>query len=299
MRVLIADDDPVSLLWLAHLLTSWGYDVTTVNNGLKAFAALSEHHGPMLAIVDWLMPGLDGVDICRRIKKDPRVRYHYLIMLTGKSDTDDIVQALKAGADDFIVKPFNPEELRVRLRAGARIIELQRELIEKASHDDLTGILNRRLLMDWAARELERARRSNVPLSLLMLDVDFFKNINDTYGHQTGDGVLQEIANRIQSGLRSVDILGRYGGEEFMVLLPGCDVHFAHIVAEHIRLLIAQKPFDVEHKSINVTLSTGIAAASGDKKILLIDLIRQADQALYQAKHAGRNAVAVFDGVLP
>jgi diguanylate cyclase (GGDEF)-like protein len=301
MRILLADDDQVSLVWLAHLLQSWDYEVETVNNGLKAFSALSRQDGPMVAIIDWMMPGLDGIEICQRIKKDPRFRFHYLIMLTGKSDTDDIVRALQSGADDFIIKPFIREELQVRLRAGARIIELQQELLEKASHDELTTILNRRMLIDMAGRELERAWRSNAPLALLMLDLDFFKKINDTYGHLVGDAVLIEVAQRFKSGLRALDIFGRYGGEEFMVLLPGCDVNFARIVADHLRLLVSEKTIDFQGQSLSISVSIGIAVATFNNKALnnkitLVDLIGQADHALYQAKRAGRNCIVVFDG---
>ncbi len=294
MRILIADDDEVSLLWLEHLLTSWDYEVMTLNNGLKAFAALTRQTEPVLAIIDWMMPGLDGIDICRRIKKDPRFRFHYLIMLTGKSDTKDIVEALQEGADDFIVKPFKPEELQVRLRAGARIIELQQELVKKASHDELTGILNRRMLSEMADRELDRAWRSKSPLSMLMLDLDFFKKINDTYGHLAGDAVLQEITRRIQIGLRSLDIFGRYGGEEFMVLLPGCELDFARIVADHIRLLVYEKPVLFNQQPIPVSMSIGIAALQFEHKMTLVELMDHADVALYKAKHAGRNCIEEF-----
>ncbi len=295
MRILIADDDEVSLLWLEHLLTPWGYEVVSLNNGLKAFAALTQQAEPVLAIIDWMMPGLDGIEICRRIKKDPRFRYHYLIMLTGKSDTKDIVQALQDGADDFIIKPFKPEELQVRLRAGARIIELQQDLVKKASHDELTGIFNRRMLIEMAGRELDRAWRSNSPLSMLMLDLDFFKKINDTYGHLAGDAVLQEITQRIQIGLRSLDIFGRYGGEEFMVLLPGCELDFARIVADHIRLLVCEKPVLFNHQPIAVSMSIGIAALQFDHKMTLVELMGHADVALYKAKNAGRNCIEVFN----
>jgi diguanylate cyclase (GGDEF)-like protein len=294
MKVLIADDDEISLMWLENLLTTWGYEVVTLNNGLKAFAALSQDHEAQLAIIDWMMPGLDGIEICRRIKNDPRLRYHYLIMLTGKSDTKDIVEALQTGADDFIVKPFQPEELQVRLRAGARIIELQKELVMRASHDELTGILNRRLLMDLALREVERARRSNSVMSLLMLDLDEFKNVNDQFGHLAGDAVLKEVAGRIQLGLRAMDIFGRYGGEEFMVLLPSSNTDIARIVADHLRLLVCEQPVMFEDKAISVSISIGLAALSFDHKMSLHELIGNADEALYQAKKMGRNRVEVL-----
>lgn len=295
MKALVADDDPVSLLWLETLLTNWGYQVIALNNGLKAYAALAQGDQPQLAILDWMMPGLDGFEICRRIKQDSRLHYHYLIMLTGKSSTDDIVAALQAGADDFVAKPFKPEELQVRLRAGARVVELQQELMIKASHDALTGMLNRRMLIELSAREVERAWRSRCSLLLLMLDVDKFKKINDQWGHRAGDEVLIAIAARLKTGLRSMDLLGRYGGEEFMIVLPQSDLEHGLLIAEHLRLLICSEPVQFNDVAIAVSISIGIAKLDADNQNSLQQLMDNADRALYRAKAAGRNRIECAD----
>ncbi len=291
MKVLIADDDAVTRLWLESILQGWGYETVTADNGDAAWHVLGQPDAPELVLLDWLMPGLDGIDVCRRIKEDPEKRFNYVIMLTSRSSTEDIVAALDAGADDLIGKPFEPDEFRVRLRAAARILTLQHELQVKASHDELTGLLSRRLLMELALRRFEEARRADVPTSLLLLDLDFFKQVNDQHGHQCGDAVLRETGRRIQETIRLGDLAGRYGGEEFMVLLPRCDQATAAEAAERLRAALAE-PMQFDELTLNMTASIGVATL-GTETLDLTDWIARADRALYRAKDGGRNRVEI------
>lgn len=291
MKVLVADDDVVTRLWLESILQSWGYEVMLASNGDEAWHCLQQKDSPDLILLDWLMPGMDGVEVCRRVKAMPHNRFSYIIMLTSRSSTSDIVEALEAGADDLVGKPFEPEEMKVRLRVGERILSLQHQLLIKASHDELTGLMNRRVLMDMGQREFGNARRGTTNVSLLLLDVDHFKQVNDTYGHPAGDEVLREVARRLQDTLRVGDIVGRYGGEEFMILLPRCDLHIAKVVAERLRAAIAV-PMQLGAHELPVTISIGVAELS----VPTLDLghwISRADQALYRAKGLGRNRVEI------
>lgn len=289
MRILIADDDAVTRLWLESIVQSWGYQVLRAEDGDVAWQLLQQDDAPDLILLDWLMPGLDGIEVCRRLKAHAAKRFSYVIMLTSRSSTGDIVEALDAGADDLIGKPFEPAEFQVRLRAGVRILGLQRELQEKASHDDLTGLLSRRLLMDMALRKFENARRDAAPTALLLLDIDLFKQINDSHGHQCGDEVLREVGRRIQETVRMGDIAGRYGGEEFMIVLPQCETTIAAEIAERLRAIIAV-PMAIKDGELNVTASIGVASLT-QHTLDLTDWIAQADTALYRAKKAGRNRV--------
>lgn len=291
MKVLIADDDTATRLWLETIVQSWGYEAVTADSGDAAWQLLQADDAPPLVLLDWLMPGIDGIEICRRLKADADKRFSYVVMLTSRSSTSDIVEALNAGADDLVGKPFEPAEMQVRLRVGARILHLQQELQAKASHDELTGLLNRRLLMEMALRKFENARRGDVPTAALLLDIDFFKSINDNHGHQAGDRVLREIGRRVQDTIRIGDLAGRYGGEEFLVVLPQCDVTHAVETAERLRTAIAV-PMLFGDREFSVTASIGVAAL--DQNTLdLADWIAQADRALYGAKQRGRDCVEV------
>jgi len=290
-RILIAEDDPLSRMWLQTVLESWHYQVVAVTNGDEAVHMMSGDDAPQLALLDWLMPGMDGIDVCRRLKSELQGRFCYILMLTSRSGTDDVVEALNAGADDFITKPFEPEVLRVRLRVGERILRLQQELLRRASHDELTGLFSRRTLMESAQREVDLAQRNGTALSVLLIDLDHFKNINDNYGHQAGDAVLRESASRLRQELRSTDIIGRYGGEEIMVVLPGSDLRAARIVAENLRNILAEPVF-YEGQWIPVSASLGVSMLSSQSSELNV-CIQHADDALYRAKAAGRNRVEI------
>jgi len=298
VRVLIAEDEPVARVRLIRVLESWGYQVSVAEDGDEAWRLLQLPDAPSLAIVDWMMPGLDGTEICRRVKADPEGRQPYVIMLTANKATADIVTAMDAGADDFVAKPFEFEELRVRLRAGQRIVSLQLELRRKASHDHVTGIFNRGVVLEMLRRERARAARQHSPVAVAVLDLDRFKRVNDVFGHQAGDIVLHEAARRISASLRRIDIVGRYGGEEFLLVMPGCGSDAAVMIAERVRFAIAATPMLASDRTIPVTASIGVATmaetSQNDQQ-----LIAEADSAMYEAKRRGRNRVEVAPVAVP
>jgi diguanylate cyclase (GGDEF)-like protein len=291
LHVLIAEDEAVSRLLLKRTLESWGYRVSVAQDGDEAWQILQSPGSPLLAILDWVMPGMDGIDVCRRLKADPLLRHAYMIVITTNNTTSDIVTALDAGADDFVAKPFNADELRVRLRAGQRIVDLQRELHRKASHDDLTGMFNRRMVVEMLVREHARALREGAFLSVGLLDIDDFKRVNDSYGHPAGDAVLQEVARRIKVSLRKHDVSGRYGGEEFLIVLPGCDARATAVIAERVRSQMSATPMKALAHEIHVTVSIGVASARILPGANEQTLIADADRALYRAKVQGRDRV--------
>jgi two-component system cell cycle response regulator len=295
MKILIADDDSVSLLYLQFTLQEWGYEVVTASDGKTACDILLQADGPLLAIVDWMMPGMEGIEVCREIRKLVNDRYIYLIILTLKTDTDSIVEALNAGADDFISKPFNAEELKVRVRAGRRICELEQALRLKATRDMLTGLYNRGAIMEIFEKELARNARGGNGLSLIFADLDHFKQTNDEYGHLAGDAVLHEVARRINLAIRPYDSSGRYGGEELIIVLPACDSDAALEVAERIRACIADDPIATRFGAISTSLSIGVVSAKSSSSFIIDELIQSADKALYKAKQNGRNRVELAD----
>ena len=298
LKVLVAEDNGVIQSVLRNLLTKWGYEAVIASDGQQAWDALQADDAPRLAILDWMMPGLNGIEICQRIRAESREPYIYILLLTARNESQDLVEGMEAGADDYLTKPFNARELRVRLRAGTRILELQEQLLHarealrvQATHDGLTGLLNRSAILDSLRNELERANREGQPLAALLVDVDRFKSINDTYGHQTGDSVLIETANRMKGAIRRYDSIGRYGGEEFLILIPGCDDESAQLQGERIRSALADAPFDAGDAPLQVTCSIGTSFRALPLPSDAENLIREADYALYRAKHNGRNRV--------
>jgi len=298
--VLIAEDDPIFRRILESWFKRWDYCVTAVENGMDAWEILKKEDAPQLAILDWMMPGMDGIDLCRRIRARDQAPYRYVLLLTAKDDKQDVITGLEAGADDYLTKPFDVDELRARVRAGKRILDLQAALMRAqealkfdAAHDRLTAVWNRGAILDLFKGEIDRSRRNDDSLGIIMVDVDFFKKINDTHGHLVGDAVLQEVGHRLASGLRSYDSVGRYGGEEFLVVIPGCDALNLVVAAERLRRRIADQPVDTSAGSVPVTISLGLATVQ-ENESGLIDregLIRLADAALYAAKARGRNRV--------
>ncbi|MFZ5929332.1 MAG: GGDEF domain-containing protein [Acidobacteriota bacterium] len=298
MKVLVADDSLVMRRLLEASISSWGYQPVSAADGDQAWEILASPDPPSIAILDWMMPGLSGLAICRRLRERQASPYIYVILLTSRGLREDIVEGLNAGADDYVVKPFDKHELEVRLRAGRRIIELQAELIsaqaslrEQAMRDPLTGIWNRASILDTLERELDRARRGSSPLGLLLLDLDHFKQLNDTRGHQFGDHALRAFTQRIQSAVRSYDAFGRYGGEEFLILAPGCGEQDLVRQADRLRAAVAGSPFDIEGAAVPLTVSIGASSVEPGVRVSSIDLIRAADDALYEAKRTGRNRV--------
>ncbi|MFO0761236.1 MAG: diguanylate cyclase [Byssovorax sp.] len=293
MKILVADDDALTRLLLSRLLDKWGYEVTFATDGLSTLELLEQDDGPQLAILDWQMPGMSGVEICQRLREKHRERYTYVLLLTGRDRKEDLIAGLEAGADDYVTKPFSREELSVRLRAGRRIVELEEALRERAIRDALTGAYNRRGILDVLDRELARARRDGTFVTVGLADVDHFKKVNDVHGHQAGDAVLAEIARRLQGALRAGDALGRYGGEELLVVATSQRASGGREIAERLRARIAESPVLFADRSIPVTASFGVAVSGPGMDAAR--LIKAADEALYRAKDRGRNRVELAD----
>jgi two-component system, cell cycle response regulator len=298
--VLIAEDDPIFRRILESWFKRWDYGVTAVENGLDAWEVLQRDDAPQLAILDWMMPGMDGIELCRRIRSRDQGTYLYVLLLTAKDNKQDMIAGLEAGADDYLTKPFDVDELHARVRAGKRILDLQAALLRAqaasqfdAAHDRLTSIWNRGAILDLLIGEAERSRRSNDSLGVIMADVDFFKQVNDTHGHLVGDTVLREVGRRLASALRSYDSVGRYGGEEFLIIVPGCDSLNLTVTAERLRRRIADQPIDTSAGPVPVTISLGLVSAQPSESRLIDPeaLLHDADQALYAAKARGRNRV--------
>jgi|CXWL01.1.fsa_nt_gi diguanylate cyclase (GGDEF)-like protein len=295
MRILIAEDSAVSRELLVATLEGFGHEVVAVKDGVAALEALLAPDGPHLAILDWMMPGLDGLEVCRQVRWRA-THYVYLILLTACDRHENMLAALDAGADEFLTKPFKAAVLRARLRSGARILRLeanlrsaQNLLLEQATRDHLTGLWNRRVVLDRLEKERAQVEREGRPLAIVLADLDRFKSINDTQGHAAGDAVLRQAAKRMQGQLRDCDSIGRYGGEEFLIVLPGCDLAAASQIAERIRAAIAGDPMRHGEVLLPVTVSLGVVSTllSGDTA----SLIHFADEALYRAKAGGRNRV--------
>lgn len=295
MRILIAEDMPTTALQLRQQLERAGNRVEVAHDGESAWSALrgGDHR---LVIADWVMPLLDGPDLCRRIRSHPDGQYVYFILLSSRDSREDRIEGLRAGADDFLTKPVDPDELCLRLEVAQRILAVHEELARRntlltrlAATDPLTGVKNRRRFaedLEWHARLLPRQSH---PLSLLMLDVDRFKTYNDTHGHLAGDEVLRGLAELLRFEVRESDAVARYGGEEFAILLPATDLDGATELAERIRAAVEARDWPLTP----VTASLGVAAAPPGLICEPADLIARADAALYQAKRSGRNRVAV------
>jgi two-component system, cell cycle response regulator len=302
MKVLVADDEAVSRKLLENTLRRWEYEVVTARDGLEAQRILQGPDAPKLAILDWLMPGLDGVQICREIRSQQSEPYTYILLLTGKNAKCDVIEGLDAGADDYVIKPFDSQELQVRLRTGKRILYLQEQLIaaretlrDQATHDSLTGLWNRAATLELLMNELARQKRHGGPIGVALVDLDAFKQINDVHGHLLGDEVLRAAAAAMKSSTRHYDVVGRFGGEEFIIVLSGCDKINALSHAERVRTAIEQISVDTAHGSVGLTASLGVTVARPEQNIDACGLIRAADLALYEAKHNGRNGVEFID----
>jgi diguanylate cyclase (GGDEF)-like protein len=298
MRILVADDDPVSRRVLEATLGKWGYDVVAAFDGAEALRILQEPDAPRLAILDWDMPGADGTDICRQLRKRQDKTYTYLILLTAKGAKEDLIAGLEAGADDYLVKPFDTYELRARLNVGRRILELQNQFLQmceeirpQAALDSLTGLWNHAAILEILEHELARARREKHAVGVVMGDLDHFKRINDNYGHLAGDNVLRETARRLRSVLRQYDAIGRYGGEEFLIILPGCDGQLALRLAERLRDSVRRMELSFGGQPIGVSISLGVSASTAPEPASATAVLHAADTALYRAKHAGRDRV--------
>jgi two-component system chemotaxis response regulator CheY len=302
VRVLVVDDDPVIRRIVQASLASAGHTVEQAGDGQSALELLK--HDPIrLVITDWQMPGMDGPELIQRLRASTPDAYTYIILLTAKSEKEDVATGLETGADDYLTKPFNPRELRARVGIGERILNLEAVLKESrdqlevlAMHDGLTGLLNRRAIQAHAEAEWHRAARERESLSLVLLDIDHFKSVNDRHGHLVGDQALRLVAEVLAQRVRPYDQTGRWGGEEFLLVLPWTDLAAARLVAERVRARVAATPLPLADGSgLDLRVSLGVTSTSTGMPTSVEALLRQADEALYQAKRAGRDRIRAFD----
>jgi two-component system, cell cycle response regulator len=300
MKILIADDEVLSRRLLERTLERAGYGVVAVENGREAAEQLCGDDGPRIALLDWMMPELDGPGVCKTVRRKKGRRYVYMLLLTSKESKEDIVAGLESGADDYLTKPFNANELKARLRTGVRILDLEDSLVQaredmrfQATHDALTSLWNRGVIMELLRGEIARSLREKVSTAILLGDVDHFKSINDTHGHLVGDEVLKEIARRLLHSVRSYDFVGRYGGEEFLVVLNNCDPASTPKRAEEIRKAISHLPFHTTAGELPITMSLGVLLSQDWGERPVEELLKEADKALYEAKEAGRNCIRI------
>lgn len=293
MKILIVEDDPVSRRVLEANLLEWGYDVLVAADGVEAWEIIKDPEAPNLVISDWMMPRMDGLSLCRKIRRTDAAGYIYFILLTSKGEQEDVLKGLEAGADDFLTKPFNQQELMYRTRTGKRIIRLKQKILELARTDALTGFLNRRALMERMEQEIERSMRENNPFSLILSDIDYFKKVNDTFGHQAGDLVLRKFSHQLTTVTRPYDFVGRYGGEEFVACLPGAGLFQAESIAERMRKQVEEMTIMLPDDSgpVRITASFGVASLRMKSDETSDLIIKRADDALYRAKDDGRNRV--------
>jgi two-component system cell cycle response regulator len=297
-RVLVAEDDPVSRRVLEVRLRQWGYEVIAIDNGFQALEVVQADDSPELLLLDWMMPGIDGIELCRSVRAMNKPVYPYILLLTARDAKQDLIAGFEAGADDYLTKPFHADELHARLRAGGRILRLQNDLIRAreelrfhATHDVLTGVWNRKGIMELLDKELARAHRTGESLGLMMIDLDHFKTVNDTYGHAAGDAVLKEVAHRLVHSVRTYDLVGRYGGEEFLVILSNASLDEVNGRGRRICAVVEEAPVKFQSHEVKVTISVGVTEAPGNQDLQLTRLLHIADLAMYRAKEAGRNRV--------
>jgi diguanylate cyclase (GGDEF)-like protein len=301
MRILIAEDDFTSRTMLAGLLKKHGHEVVETTDGAAAWDKLRQPDAPLLIILDWMMPHIDGLELVRRVRAAETEQPPYILMLTTKKDKADIIAGLDAGANDYLTKPFDAGELRARVEVGRRMVELQRELVEsrkilahQSTHDPLTGVLNRRGVLERLREELSRAERYGDLLGIGMVDIDHFKQVNDTYGHQTGDDILGGLTVVLKESLREYDSVGRIGGEEFLLIAPLQSEKDCLPVFKHTCRKVAEKSIPSRSGALSVTISIGVVLAGGNDSV--DEILAAADKALYRAKDKGRNQVCLSNG---
>jgi len=300
--ILIVEDERVSRKIIVRLLSKAGYNVTAVGNGREALEEFDKNFYP-LVLTDWIMPEMDGIELSKAIRKRCDSGYVYVIMLTNKDSQEDIITGLEAGADDYLTKPVHLVELMARINNGTRILDLERNL-KKATEeiyaltitDSLTETYNWRYLNEHLPVEIDRALKQGHPLSVVLSDIDYFKKVNDMYGHVTGDMVLRSFARIIRDTINDQkDWVVRYGGEEFLIVLPESNLEDAHSLSEMIREFVAQATIKASGHIVNITASFGVAGFDAQKNAAEISpekLLNRADEFLYRAKEGGRNRVA-------
>jgi two-component system cell cycle response regulator len=293
MKILIAEDDFISCKALEDNLKEWGYEVVTANNGNEAWE-LARANDIRMAILDWNMPGIDGIELSQRIRNKYQKedsKYIYIILLTGRGGQDDIIQGLSTGADDYMTKPYSFVELKYRIQNGVRIIKNEDKRIRLASLDNLTKLWNRNKIFEFLDTELERGERENTPTGVVMIDIDHFKRINDRYGHLIGDEVLVGVADRMKKAIRPYDRIGRYGGDEILVVLPNCGNKVAKNIAKRLYDSVAKEKIPTEVGSLKINISIGCVSNEMDTKVSKMELIQASDNALLSAKKKGRDRI--------
>jgi two-component system, cell cycle response regulator len=304
MRILVASRPNSGRRLILRCLEDWGFDFTIAEQGDAAWRSLESQDASSLALLEWAIPGMSGLEVCERIRARPQSdRYVYVIVLTTRKGRMDLLEATAAGADDYLRQPFDPSELKARLMLGKRIILLQKELIMArdslriaATRDSMTGLLSRTEIISFLRRHLARGRREGTPLGIILADLDHFKKTNATYGHAVGDAVLQEAARRFRSGLLRHEQIGRYEGDEFLLLLPGCDLAGSASRADTIRNLIGTQPTLTAQGPVDSTASMGVTFADTVSDIRLETLLETAEAALHKAKKQGGNRVEICQG---
>jgi two-component system, cell cycle response regulator len=292
VKIMLVEDSTIDRQQIGSFLKKWNLDFVAVDNGSKAWNILQRPDAPSLVLLDWVIPGLDGIELCQKIRTlGANGTYIYAVMLTAKDKKQDLLTAMAAGADDYLAKPVDPSELKARILVAKRILDLQQSLRFAATHDFLTKLLNRAEILASLKRELSRSERDDKPVAVLMADLDHFKKVNDSLGHAAGDAVLREVAERLKSDLRTYDLVGRYGGEEFLIILPNCMLTVASRRANEIRGLICKDAIVTTFATVPMTVSIGVTATDPAQNVTIEDLLQQADEALYKAKQNGRNCV--------
>src|SRR5580704_4174097 len=296
-KILVVDDSAISRRLVKHSLSGERYEVLFAKDGREALDLFVEHR-PAVMITDWSMPDIGGLELCRRIRQDFQECPSHLILLTSNTDKEQVVEGLAAGADDYLTKPFHSGELVARVEVGRRIVELHREvqaknrlLEEMALTDSLTGLPNRRAVDVWASRQLSAAARHGFPFWVVMTDLDLFKKVNDTFGHDAGDNVLKTFADILKTHTRQSDICARLGGEEFLIMMTHADKEGTKTAVERIRKHLEDTKFTFGDSIFTATASFGITGFHGTKPPDWNTLVACADTALYAAKHNGRNRI--------
>jgi len=292
---MLVEDSAVDRQQIGAYLREWNLDFVVMDDGADAWKAIQCPDAPSVVLLDWVLPGLDGIELCKRIRAlGANGTYVYLVMLTSRDKKQDLLTAMAAGADDYIVKPVDPSELKARILVAKRIVDLQQSLRFAATHDFLTKLLNRAEILASLKREVSRSEREQKPFAIILADLDHFKKINDSMGHAAGDIVLREIAERLKADLRPYDVIGRYGGEEFLIILPNCSLEVATRRADEIRGLVCRNPIVTTFARVPVTVSMGVTASGSISNLTIEKLLQQADEALYLAKKSGRNRAQGF-----
>jgi len=293
IKVLVVDDNPRNIRLLTDILEDENYEVYSVDHGLPV-VEMTHRLKPDIILLDIMMPGLDGFEVCRQLKNNYEIKDIPVIMVTAKTDSIDVKKALDLGAFDYIKKPLDEVEVIARVQSALRFKEHQDRLKEMAMKDGLTGLYNHTLLMELFEKEVSQRSRANSDTAFIMLDIDYFKKVNDTYGHMAGDMILKELAVILLESVRTGDVVGRYGGEEFGIVLGNTDEKSAVEICERIRQRIENNLFSTEDRNINITISMGISIKKCDALVGTSEVIKKADEALYKAKNDGRNRVVLL-----